>query len=150
MTSSTDRIEKKVHLKAPRARVWKALTDAEELGRWFGVKLEGPLVVGERARGRITHPGYEHATMEIIVDRMEPEHTFAWRWHPAAIEPDVDYASEPMTVVVFTLEEKDGGTLLTVVESGFDGVPMSRRQTALRMNTEGWEAQMRNIERHVG
>jgi uncharacterized protein YndB with AHSA1/START domain len=150
MASSTDRIEKKVHLKAPRARVWKALTDAEEFGRWFGVKLEGPFVPGERARGRITHPGYEHVTMEIVVDRMEPEHTFAWRWHPAAIEPDVDYASEPMTVVAFTLEEQDGGTLLTVVESGFDGVPLTRRQTALRMNTEGWEGQMRNIERHVG
>lgn len=150
MASSTDRIEKKVHLKAPRARVWQALTDAEEFGRWFGVKMEGPFVRGERARGRITHPGYEHLTMEILVDRMEPEHTFAWRWHPAAIEPDVDYASEPMTVVELTLEEKDGGTMLTVVESGFDGVPMSRRQTALRMNTEGWEAQMRNIERHVG
>ena len=150
MASSTDRIEKKVHLKAPRARVWKALTDAEEFGRWFGVKLEGPFVPGERARGRITHPGYEHVTMEIVVDRMEPEHTFAWRWHPAAIEPDVDYASEPMTVVTFTLEEQDGGTLLSVVESGFDGVPMTRRQTALRMNTEGWEGQMRNIERHVG
>ena len=150
MASSTDRIEKKVHLKAPRARVWKALTDAEEFGRWFGVKLEGPFVPGERARGRITHPGYEHVTMEIVVDRMEPEHTFAWRWHPAAVEPDVDYASEPMTVVAFTLEEQDGGTLLTVVESGFDAVPMTRRQTALRMNAEGWEGQMRNIERHVG
>ena len=150
MASSTDRIEKKVHLKAPRARVWKALTDAEEFGRWFGVKLEGPFVPGERARGRITHPGYEHVTMEIVVDRMEPEHTFAWRWHPAAVEPDVDYASEPMTVVAFTLEEQDGGTLLTVVESGFDAVPMTRRQTALRLNTEGWEGQMRNIERHVG
>ncbi len=150
MASSTDRIEKKVHLKAPRARVWKALTDAEEFGRWFGVKLEGPFIPGERARGRITHPGYEHVTMEIVVDRMEPEHTFAWRWHPAAVEPDVDYASEPMTVVAFTLEEQDGGTLLTVVESGFDAVPMTRRQTALRLNTEGWEGQMRNIERHVG
>ena len=150
MASSTDRIEKKVHLKAPRARVWKALTDAEEFGRLFGVKLEGPFVPGERARGRITHPGYEHVTMEIVVDRMEPEHTFAWRWHPAAVEPDVDYASEPMTVVAFTLEEQDGGTLLTVVESGFDAVPMTRRQTALRLNTEGWEGQMRNIERHVG
>lgn len=150
MASTSDRIEKRVHLKAPRARVWRALTDAQEFGQWFGVAMEGPFVRGERARGRITHPGYDHLTMEIVVDRLEPEHRFAWRWHPAAIDPTVDYASEPMTTVEITLEEADGGTLLTVVESGFDAVPMTRRQMALRLNTEGWEAQMKNIERHVG
>lgn len=150
MASTSDRIEKRVHLKAPRARVWRALTDAQEFGQWFGVAMEGPFVRGERARGRITHPGYDHLTMEIVVDRLEPEHRFAWRWHPAAIDPKVDYASEPMTTVEITLEEADGGTLLTVVESGFDAVPMTRRQMALRLNTEGWEAQMKNIERHVG
>lgn len=149
MASSTDRIEKTVHLKAPRARVWQALTDAEQFGQWFGVKMDGPFVAGKPARGTITHPDFAGFPMEIVVDRIEPERLFSYRWHPAAIDPNVDYAPEPMTLVELTLEEKDGGTLLAVVESGFDSVPMSRRQTALRMNTEGWDIQLKNIARHV-
>lgn len=150
MTTSTDRIEKKLHLKAPRSRVWRALTDAEEFGQWFGVKMEGPFVRGEPARGKITHPSFEGFPMEIVVETIEPERLFSYRWHPAAIDPKVDYSSEPMTLVELILEEKDGGTLLTVIESGFDRVPPGRRPTALRMNTEGWEIQLKNIERHVG
>jgi uncharacterized protein YndB with AHSA1/START domain len=149
MTSSTDRIEKNVFLAAPRSRVWRALTDAKEFGEWFGVKMESAFVAGTPARGEVTYKG-EVFPMEIVVDRIEPERLFSYRWHPAAIDSNVDYTPEPMTLVEFLLEEKDGGTQLTVVESGFDGIPLSRRQTALRMNTGGWAAQLENIAKYVG
>jgi uncharacterized protein YndB with AHSA1/START domain len=146
---STDRIEKTVVLKAPRSKVWRALSDHREFGTWFRVALEQPFVVGQRSRGRITYEGYEHLTMDVLVERIEPERVLAFRWHPAAIEPHVDYSEEPTTLVEFTLEEADGGTRLTVVESGFDALPVERRANAFRMNGEGWAEQMKNIAAHV-
>ena len=147
--SSTDRIEQQVRLSAPRARVWRALTDPQEFGKWFGVKLSGTVAPGAKLRGPITHPGYEHVTFEATVETVDPERRFSFRWHPYAIEPGVDYSSEPTTLVVFTLEEVDGGTLLTVVESGFDQIPASRRAKAFEMNSKGWAAQMENIARYL-
>jgi uncharacterized protein YndB with AHSA1/START domain len=150
MTQSTDRIERRILLKAPRARVWRALANAEEFGRWFGVRLEGQMFApGQRARGQSTYPGYEHIVVEVWIERVEPEKLLSWRWHPAAIEPDVDYSAEPTTLVVFELEDAEGGTLLSVVESGFDNIPPHRRANAFRMNSGGWEEQMKNIEKHV-
>jgi len=147
--ANTDRIEKKVILSAPRSRVWRAITNAEEFGAWFRVKLEGAFVEGATIRGKVTHPGYEHLTMEVQVERIEPERHFVYRWHPYAIDPTVDYSSEPMTLVEFRLEDADGGTLLTIVESGFDRVPLARRAEAFKMNEQGWTEQMRNIDRYV-
>ena len=146
---NTDRIEKQVLLRAPRARVWRALTDAAEFGSWFQVKLETGFAVGERAVGRITHPGYEHVRFEVTVERMDAERLFSFRWHPYAVDPKVDYANEPTTLVEFRLEEQAGGTLLTVVESGFDRIPFERSTSAFRMNTGGWSAQTENLRRHV-
>jgi uncharacterized protein YndB with AHSA1/START domain len=147
--TSTDRIEKTAVLRAPRSRVWRALTTAEEFGAWFRVKLEGTFAEGAIVRGRITHPGYEHVTMEVLVERIEPERYFAYRWHPYAIEPGVDYSPEPTTLVEFTLADEGGGTRITIVESGFDRLPVARRAEAFRMNDGGWTGQMKNIERHV-
>jgi uncharacterized protein YndB with AHSA1/START domain len=150
MTDDTDRIEKRIVLRAPRARVWRALADPVELGSWFGADFQGAtFAVGATVRGKVLYPGYEHLTMEIVIDRMEPERLFAWRWHPAAVDPAADYSREPMTTVVFTLEDAPEGTLLTVVESGFDRIPLDRRVEARRMNDEGWAGQVRNIEAHV-
>jgi uncharacterized protein YndB with AHSA1/START domain len=146
---TTDRIEKQVVLRAPRSRVWRALTDAGEFGQWFGVKLESAFAAGARVRGRITIPGYEHVTLDVAVVRLDPERYFSWRWHPAAVEPGVDYSAEPTTLVEFHLEEVEGGTRLTVVESGFDGIPLARRAKALLENEGGWAAQLGNIARHV-
>ena len=148
-TTTTDRIEKQIRLRAPKSRVWRALTDAEEFGAWFRVKLEGPFVPGGRTKGRITHPGYEHIIMEVRVERMEAETLFSYRWHPYAVDPKVDYSSEPTTLVEFHLKPEDGGTLLTVVESGFDQLPAGRRDEAFRMNDRGWSQQLVNIEHHV-
>ncbi|MBI1753111.1 MAG: SRPBCC family protein [Acidobacteria bacterium] len=149
MTPSTDRIEKQILLRAPQSRVWRALTDAGEFGAWFRVKLEGAFAVGQRIRGPITYPGYEHIVMEVEVERIEAERLFSFRWHPCAIDPTVDYSGEPSTLVEFRLEPAEGGTLLRLVESGFDQLPPHRREEAFRMNDGGWTQQMQNIERHV-
>jgi uncharacterized protein YndB with AHSA1/START domain len=146
---STDRIEKRVFLKAPRSRVWRAIATAEEFGTWFGVKLEGAFAPGARVSGRITIPGYEHVIMEITIERVDPERLFSYHWHPYAVEPGVDYSGEPTTLVEFRLDEVAGGTELTVIESGFDRIPASRRAEAFRMNDQGWAGQLKNIERHV-
>lgn len=145
----TDRIEKQILLRAPRSRVWRALTDPGEFGTWFKVHIETGFAVGELATGRITHPGYEHVRFEATVERMETEQLFSFRWHPFAVDPKVDYAQEPTTLVEFRLEERPGGTLLSVVESGFDRIPASRRQEAFLRNSDGWAAQLENIRRHV-
>jgi uncharacterized protein YndB with AHSA1/START domain len=148
-TTSTDRIEKQILLRAPRARVWRALTDAAEFSAWFGVKLEGRFAPDQPIRGAITISGYEHVTMEVIVQQMQPERLFSYRWHPYAMDPKVDYTAEPTTLVEFRLDDAEGGTLLTVTESGFDQIPASRRAEAFRMNDGGWAAQLKNIARHV-
>ena len=145
----TDRIEKQIELKAPVARVWRALTDHREFGEWFRVALEGPFAPGETARGQITHQGYEHLTFEAVVQKMEPERLFSFLWHPYAIDPAVDYSKEPHTLVEFHLEKSGDGTRLRVTESGFDKLPAHRRDEAFRMNEGGWTEQMKNIEQHV-
>ena len=144
-----DHIEKRIELKAPVARVWKALTNHEEFGAWFRVKLEGPFVPGKTSRGRITYPGYEHVIWQAVVKEMTPEKVFSFTWHPYAIDPNVDYSQETPTLVEFRLQPTTHGTLLVVTESGFDKIPAHRQIEALRMNEGGWAEQMRNIEKYV-
>ena len=148
--TSTDRIEKKILLRAPRAKVWQAIADTRAFGEWFGVDLDGSFAPGARLGGRITHKGYERLPFEMMIEEMEPERLFSWRWHPNAVEPNVDYDAEPTTLVVFELDDAEEGTLLTVVESGFDGIPADRRAEAYRGNEQGWSGQMEAIERYVG
>lgn len=148
-TSSTDRIHKEISLRAAPSRVWRALTDAAEFGAWFGVALEGPIRLGEEFHGRITHPGYEHLRLRAWVERMEPERLFAFRWCPYALDPEVDYSGEPRTLVEFRLEELDGGTRLTVTESGFDGLPAEHRSECFLRNESGWSGQVHNVRAHV-
>lgn len=145
-----DRIQKQIELKAPRSKVWRALTDYREFSAWFGVNLELPFVPGQASRGQISYPGYEHLQMEVVVQKLEPEYYFSYTWHPYAIKPGIDYSKEPPTLVEFRLEETAGGTLLTVIESGFKRLPAHRRAEAFRMNNDGWSEQLTNIERHVG
>lgn len=148
-TSSTDRFEKRIELKATPARVWRALTDYREFGEWFRVNLEGPFVPGKATRGRITYPGYEHLVMEVVVQKMERERLFSFHWHPYAVDPKVDYSKEPPTLVEFRLEKSPTGTMLVVSESGFDAIPAARRDEAFRMNSGGWTEQIKNIDAHV-
>jgi uncharacterized protein YndB with AHSA1/START domain len=144
-----DRIEKQIELKAPIARVWRALTDYEEFGQWFRVKLDSPFIPGQVSTGYITWPGYEHLKWTATIEKMEPQRLFSFTWRPYAIDPAVDYSNETPTLVEFTLKSTATGTLLTVVESGFDKVPAHRRDEAFRMNEKGWSTQIKNIETHV-
>jgi len=143
-------IEKRIELKAPVSRVWRALTDYREFGEWFRVKLDGPFVAGRVSRGQITYPGYEHIQWEAVVQTIEPERLFSFTWHPYALNPKIDYSKETPTLVEFRLEESKIGTLLLLTESGFDKIPGDRRLEAFRMNDGGWTEQMKNIEKHVG
>jgi uncharacterized protein YndB with AHSA1/START domain len=146
---NTDRIEKEIELRAPPARVWRAITTAKEFGTWFGADLDGEFVQGAIVRGNIIHPAYKHIKLEIQIERVSPERYFAYRWHPYANDPTVDYSREPTTLVEFFLEESGDGTNLRIVESGFDQIPVARRAEAFRMNDGGWSGQIKNIARHV-
>jgi uncharacterized protein YndB with AHSA1/START domain len=146
---STDRIEKSIALRAPRSRVWRALSDPDEFGRWFGARLTGAFTPGAHVTAQITTPGHEHITFEIVIEKVEPENLLAFRWHPYAVDPMVDYASEPTTLVEFHLADVAVGTALTIVESGFDQIPLARRSEAFRMNEQGWTGQVINLERYV-
>jgi uncharacterized protein YndB with AHSA1/START domain len=144
-----NRIEKRLELRAPVSRVWRALTDYREFGQWFGVKLDGPFVPGQPAQGQVTYPGYEHVRWQAVIQKMEPEKLFSFTWHPYAIDPKVDYSKETPTLVEFRLQQIPSGTLLLLSESGFDSIPADRRAEAFRMNDGGWSEQMKNIESHV-
>ena len=149
----SDRIEKRIELKAPLSRVWRALTDYREFGEWFRVKLDGPFVPGKVSRGQMTYPGHEHVKWEAVIEKMEPERLFSFSWpHPKSFEKartPADYSNEPSTLVEFRLEKNAKGTLLTVTESGFDRLPVDRRSEAFRRNEGGWAEQMKNIEEYL-
>jgi uncharacterized protein YndB with AHSA1/START domain len=149
-TTSTDRIEKNVVLRAPRSRVWRAITNAEEFGTWFRMKLDGEIVQGAKLHGTVTRPGNEHISpIEMLIEQVEPERYFSYRWHPYALDAAVNYSAEPMTLVEFILQETEGGTTVTIVESGFDRIPLARRDEAFRMNNNGWAGQVKNLAQYV-
>jgi uncharacterized protein YndB with AHSA1/START domain len=157
---NTDRIEKRILLRAPRKRVWRALADSTEFGSWFGMKFDGPFAPGACMRAVIVpttvdaeiaklQKNYEGIPFEITIEQMEPERLFSFRWHPGAVEPGLDYSVEPTTLVAFELEETADGVLLTVTESGFDRIPLARRAKAFAANEGGWSIQMKLIEQHL-
>ena len=149
-TTTTDRIAKEILLRAPLARVWRAISDPDEFGAWFRVEMSGVrFEPGKPVHAKMTYPGHEGTPFEMVVDRMEAPRRFSFRWHPYGIDPNHDYSDEPMTLVEFALEEVEEGTKLTVTESGFDAIPLARRAEAFRMNSEGWSEQIRNIEAYV-
>jgi uncharacterized protein YndB with AHSA1/START domain len=147
---TTDRIEKHFEVRARRSRVWRAISDSTEFGAWFGMKLDRPFAPGANVLGRLTIPGYDHVTLEIQVEKVEPESYFSYRWHPYAVDPAIDYKAEPTTLVEFRLEETAGGTAISITESGFDRLPASRRAEAFRMNEAGWTGQSRKLADYVG
>jgi uncharacterized protein YndB with AHSA1/START domain len=150
MTATTqDRIERQIALRAPRKRVWQALTDSAQFGEWFGITLDGPFQVGKTVRGKHPVSGAGHILVEYTVEKMEPETLFSYRWHPYACDPNYDYSGEATTLVEFRLRDDGGGTLLTVTESGFDRIPASRRDEAFRKNTDGWTKQLVKIQQYV-
>jgi uncharacterized protein YndB with AHSA1/START domain len=149
MTTSTDRIEKRISLRASPSRVWRAISQPGEFGSWFGADLTDDFVPGAIVRGRMRQAGFDKLPIELHIERVEPERLLAFRWHPYAIDPSVDYASEPLTLVELRLEAEAGGTLLVVTETGFDAIPAARRAKAFEMNSGGWAYQLRNIEKYL-
>jgi uncharacterized protein YndB with AHSA1/START domain len=160
MSTNTDRIEKKVLLRAPRERVWRAISDSKQFGSWFGVQFDRPFAAGTTITGKITpttvdpevakmQKPHEGMAFQFAVDRIEPMRLFSFRWHPYAVDPAVDYSKETATLVVFELDEVAGGTMLTVTESGFDRIPLERRAKAFASNEQGWAAQMALIEKYL-
>jgi len=145
----SNQIEKKIDLKAPVSRVWRALTDYKEFGAWFDCKLDQPFEPGRPTTGHMTIPGYEHIKFDAVIQKMEPETYFSYTWHPYAIDPDVDYSAETPTLVEFRLQPTASGTVLTVIESGFENIPAHRREEAMRMDEHGWGAQLKSIETYV-
>ena len=125
------------------------MSNAEEFGDWLGVALQGKSYKArEQVRGHVTHSSYEHVIFNVLIERMDPDTLLSWRWHPAGVDPAVDYTHGPTTLVVFELQKAPNGTLLSVSESGFDKVPTARRVEAFRLNSGGWDGQMDNIEKH--
>ena len=149
MTTSTDRIEKQFTVNAPRSRVWRAVSDSKEFGTWFRMSFDRPFAEGAALLGRITSKGYEHVTVDLVIQRIDPESYFSYQWHPYAIDPNSDYSKEPMTLVEFTLEEVKDGTAVTIIESGFDRIPLNRRAEAFRMNDNGWTGKSKDLAKHV-
>ena len=157
---STDRIEKQVVLRAPMDRVWRAISDSQEFGRWFGVRIDGPFVAGTSVTATITgttvdeevadlqrpHAG-ARATWQIVA--VEPSRRLAYRWHPFAVDADVDYAVEPTTLVEFTVSPTLDGVLLSIVESGFDAIPAARRSAAFEANSGGWAKQVELVRKYL-
>ncbi len=155
-----DRIEKRIFLRAPRPRVWRALSDSTEFATWFGVKFDGPFAPGACMRGVIVTTSvnadvakaqekYQGLPVEITIEQMEPERLLSFRWHPNAVERGVDYSHEPTTLVVFKLEDSAGGVMLTVTESGFDRIPLARRAQAFEANEGGWGIMVEVIEEYL-
>jgi uncharacterized protein YndB with AHSA1/START domain len=159
-TQTKDRIQKRILLHAPRSRVWRALSDPNEFGSWFGLKIDGPVSPGSKVTGTIVpttvdatvakqQREYQGLQFEMTIDRVEPERLFSFRWHPFAVGRNADYAGEPTTLVSFEVEEKPDGVLLTVTESGFDRIPPARRGKAFEANEQGWTHQMKLIEKYL-
>jgi uncharacterized protein YndB with AHSA1/START domain len=144
-----NRIEKVVELAAPVSRVWRALTDHEEFGQWFRVRLDGPFKVGETTTGNITYPGHEHVKWVSTTERLEHERLFIFSWPPGAIDPDTHYSHDARVVVEFRLQPTGEGTRLTIIETGFEQFPQSKRLEVLRSNKEGWDIQAQNVAEHV-
>jgi uncharacterized protein YndB with AHSA1/START domain len=160
MSSTTDRIVKEVILRSPRERVWKAIADSTQFGRWFGVRFDAPFAPGAHISGIIkpttvdaeiaaAQAPYEGKKFDVTVERIEPQSLFSFRWHPYAVDQDVDYSCEPTTLVEFILNEVEGGTRLTIIESGFDRIPVHRRAKAFESNSYGWEAQAMLIGKYL-
>lgn len=138
-------IKRKTLVGAPRWRVWRALTTAEQFSKWFGARFEGSFEPGQRLEMVATNPCRGDGRFYLIVERMEPEHTFSWHWHPGSAKPGEDGS----TRVEFHLEEVEGGTLVTVTESGFDQISLERRAKAFNENSNGWEHQLESLKQHA-
>lgn len=154
----TDKIQKIATLKAPLAKVWHAISDSAAFGTWFGMTIEGPFAEGQTVTGAIAktkvddeiakqQEPYVGMRCDLRIERIVPLKLLAFRWHPGA-DPDTG-PNAPTTLVTFELEEVEGGTRLTITESGFDALPPERRAKAFAENEGGWQAQLVLIAKYL-
>lgn len=148
-TAEQDQIVKVVTLAAPISKVWRALTDFEQFGAWFQVDLDGPFVPGGESTGRMTYPGHEGTPWLAYVERITPERYFSFRWPSKEPDPGTSLSEQCNMLVEFELEPTDGGTRLTITESGFSQLEDADRLECFRRNTDGWNIQSENIARYV-
>ena len=157
---STNLIVKKIMLRAPAQRVWRALADANEFGTWFGVKFEGTFKPGAQMKGILVTTAvdavvakmqaqYKGTEFSVTIEKMEQDRVFSFRWHPYAVDPKIDYSKEPTTLVTFVLEPVAEGVMLTVTESGFDQIPLERRAKAFEANEGGWQIMVQVFQKYV-
>jgi len=149
--SASSTVERSTLVRAPRSRVWQALTSIQEFSKWFCVKdADGEFTPGARLRMVSTHECGKGEEFFVDVVKMEAPETFSWRWTPGSKQPGEDTSSEPMTLVEFRLKEVEGGTLVTVTESGFDKLSLTRRIRVFEQNDKGWEIQLASLTRYAG
>ena len=132
------RIDRTIELNAPRERVWRALTNADELSAWFQVKIEGAVAPDIDVWMTSLHPGHAGQRFRVRFTEMTPPERFVWEWHPGEVDPERDYSREPRTTVTFTLEPSARGTRLSVSETGFDEIALARRAKVYKDNSQGW------------
>lgn len=147
---STDRIERETTIAAPVERVWDVLTTAEHIGSWF---CDAGADVDLRPGGTIVLRWTEHGTGICRLERVEPPHALSWRW---AANDAPDLHGEPVsghsTLVELTLEPAGDGTLLRVVESGFDALvdrTAEQRSQLHEGNVGGWEIQLGRVAEYA-
>jgi uncharacterized protein YndB with AHSA1/START domain len=130
-----DELVRTVDVKAPRERVWDAITKPELLLRWFPTHVaEVELRVGGSMRF-----GWDEGGDEAVIDEIEPPHTFRFRWRPA----DTD---RPYTSVTFHLEEDAGVTTVTLTERGFASLPDQIHEQSYEGNAKGWSAELEELK----
>src|SRR5688572_5062813 len=149
MLTELSRIDRTIEIEAPPARVWRALTDPAEVARWFDVTIEGEYRQGRDVWMTSRHPDYAGMRFRVRVTEVTPPTRVIWRWHPGAVDPNVDYSREPETTVTFTLEPSGRGTRLTVAETGFDEITLERRAKVYADNTQGWTEVLAAFQKHV-
>lgn len=132
------RIDRTVDINAPRERVWRALTNDEELAAWFQVRLEGEMRTGGVVWMTSVHPQHAGQRWPVRIVELSEPIRMVWQWHPGEVDPAVDYSQQPQTTVTFTLEPTAGGTRVSVSETGFDEIALARRAKAYADNSQGW------------
>lgn len=131
-------VTRTLHINAHRSAVWAALTEAELLAEWFGDRAELDLHIG----GEGSMSWDQYGTSRLIVEEIDEPNTFAFRWpHGMGQDPFVD----PTTLVRFTLADAEGGTDLTVVETGWE-VFGDDAETFMQENVGGWQSELDELQ----
>lgn len=143
--SVQDRIERVLTLRAPRARVWKAITEPAGLSQWLGNRAEVDL----RPGGELILEWPEHGIYRCRIVTVEPPHRFAYRWYMTGMNSEEAVETGPSTLVEFSLKEVPEGTMLTLVESGFAAFPADIAAKSYHHSVEGWAIELGELAAYL-